>query len=191
MKKTNYPLTIMADGKDAVIIIHNILEDESVLNRLYENLGQITDAALAGLVEAEPITRKIGIDTSDVRITEGQFAGRKPSEVTAIHGDKAITALAAIADDPNTNDMVALAIRRELFAYTKKKFQAQDAEKFSESLSEKQCMLFFKRFDYVISNKLKGQVADEFDFDSYESARDFSDLKIKRLMVKMIIESFQ
>ena len=191
MDKSKISITVLGDGTDAVLILHGLLSEANAINHLYENAGKIADAVLSGMVDAEPVVNKIGIDTSNVIIPDGEFKGMRPIDVTERHKDQGYMALVNLLNADFSNETI-LAINRELFRYVKWRFQAiANPEAFSCNLNEKQVKSFFKIFDHAITERMKANIATAVGYLTYEDAIEFGNLQIKQTIVKLVIEAYQ
>ena len=190
LKKQNIPITVMGDGRDAVLILHGILDEEGMLENLYSRVGAIADAALYGIVQAEPVTRNVTINTDNEKFTEGEFAGMTPKEVTERDGDKGYIAIAALEDSVSPN--LSLAIHRELYRYIKWRFsKIQDPASYAGKLTEGQLNLFLARYEPSVTEKIKENITKTLEVEHYEDLRDYGSIAKKKLMVEMIIKAYQ
>lgn len=190
MTKNNVPLIIMGDGKDAVIILKGLLDEPGALKHLYENAGKIADAVLEGMVDAEPVDHKIGVNTDDVVIPEGQFEGLTPRNVTESYKDKGYLELTNILYE-NLPGEVQLAINRELTRYVKERFANLDPDGYSKRLSENQCNIFLKTFDHAVTPRMAKEITEMTGFESYKDAKEFAPAGVKQAMVAEIIREYK
>ena len=190
MDKKNIPITVMADGKDAILVIHGILEEDGMLDKLYARVGEIADAALYGTVEAEPVTKTIQIDTSNERFQSGEYKGLTPYEVTQKEGDKGYLGISALED--SVEPKLALAIRREKTRYLKWRFsKIEDANAYAAKLSEGQLNMFLSRYDGAVTEKMRKDISDVLGIEHYEDARDYGSAATKRIIVSTIIDYYK
>lgn len=188
--KRTFPITIAGDGKDVIIIIHNLADEEGAMDRIYENAGRITDTLMRGLIEAEPSTKPVGVNTDDVTLT-GQFEGKKPAEVLEEHGDKGYRELGEMAEDPQIGPTTYLAIERALSEYLKKRFEKTDPEEFAGKLTDKQCNVFMQLFGHAVTPKLKQAITDELQYEKYEDLIENANLNEKKTMIRLIIQAYK
>lgn len=192
MKKSNIQLVVMQDGNDAVIILKNFAKDEEAIKTLYERAGKIADTLLMDAVEAEPSAPIPDIDTSEVVIPEGNYAGKKPIELTEELKDKGYKALSGLVNRRFDDSRVNLAIKREMTRYIKWRFgNIQDAAKYANALSDGQCNAFLVMFDAALTDIQKDDIARKVGFISYDDAMDFASEQDKKLIIQMMIDTWK
>ena len=192
MKKSNIQLVVMQDGNDAVIILKNFAKDEEAIKTLYERAGKIADTLLMDAVEAEPSAPIPDIDTSEIVIPEGNYAGKKPIELTEELKDKGYKALSGLVNRRFDDSRVNLAIKREMTRYIKWRFgNIQDAAKYANALSDGQCNAFLVMFDAALTDIQKDDIARKVGFISYDDAMDFASEQDKKLIIQMMINTWK
>ena len=192
MKKSNIQLVVMQDGNDAVIILKNFAKDEEAIKTLYERAGKIADTLLMDAVEAEPSAPIPDIDTSEVVIPDGNYAGKKPIELTEELKDKGYKALSGLVNRRFDDSRVNLAIKREMTRYIKWRFgNIQDAAKYANALSDGQCNAFLVMFDAALTDIQKDDIARKVGFISYDDAMDFASEQDKKLIIQMMIDTWK
>ena len=173
-------ISMIKDGNDVVLVLHDLV-DKIPMDRLYEEIGKITDHIEKAVTNAVPLESVIPTFDNAV-IPSGEYKGMTPEELVDKYSSTSIP-YDVLTGLLGTDSQLDIAIQHAVKKYMKIRFENTDPVEYANKLKGKQLDKFLEKFDYAIPVIVRNAVTDQYGFNGYNDVVEFSDDSAKRAVI--------